>query len=73
MAVDARQAGDDRAAEVAAHLEERTLVDHRLDDRAHLVDLRRLRGMALISEFVGAPGSSLAGSTGGSSCTDDGR
>src|SRR3546814_15351958 len=37
-AVEPREAGDDRAAVHPAHLEERVLVDHRVDDRAHLVD-----------------------------------
>ena len=38
-AVEAGEAGDDGAAEHAAHLEERALVDDRLDDGPHLVDL----------------------------------
>ena len=41
-AVDPREAGDHRTAEHAAHLEKRALVDHRFDDRPHLVDLPRV-------------------------------
>ena len=35
----ARQAHDDRPAEIGAHFKERALVDDGVDDRAHLVDL----------------------------------
>ena len=38
-AVEPRKAGDDGAAEAARDLEERALVDHRLDDAPHLVGL----------------------------------
>ena len=38
-AVEPREAGDDGAAEAAGDLEERALVDHRVDDAPHLVGL----------------------------------
>ena len=46
--------GDDRAAEIGAHLEERTLVDDGIDDRPHLVDLAAVARHRLHQGFLGA-------------------
>src|SRR5881392_707200 len=56
QAVDPRETRDDRSAEQAAHLEERALVDHRLDDRPHLVDLAAVARDRLEQELVAALG-----------------
>ena len=42
------------AAEIGAHLEERALVDHRVDDRAHLVDLAAVARHRLHQRFLRA-------------------
>ena len=44
--------GDDRAAEIGAHLEEPALVHHGVDDRAHLVDLAPIARHRLQQQFL---------------------
>ena len=72
-AVEPREAGDDRAAEIRAHLEERALVDHRVDDRPHLVDLAAVARHRLHQRLVRALRIVVASVVGGRSNTDDGR
>ncbi|KIU01630.1 hypothetical protein QU38_00645, partial [Staphylococcus aureus] len=53
-ALDPRQAGDDRPAEIGGDLEERALVDHGLDDRPHLVDLPAVARHGCQQRLLGA-------------------
>jgi len=66
-ALQPRQPCDDRAAVIRRHLEERTFVDHRVDNRTHLVDLAAVARTALISDSSARSGSSSQRAVGGSS------
>jgi hypothetical protein len=47
-----RESGDDGPPEHAAHLEKGALVDNRVDDRAHLVDLAAVARDRFEQEFL---------------------
>ena len=66
-ALEPGEARDDGAAEHSADLEERALVDHRLDDRPHLVDAPAVARHHVDEKFVGRAGSSSQGRRGATS------